>query len=71
MHHMYTAATYFQMDNGFSRQSLLLIHDMQTEEICLSLLPAVLDLNTIGVASLRGYCSIWQSQKKHPEAWLP
>lgn len=68
---MHTVAAYFQMDNVCSRQFLLRIYDMRTEEICFLLLSAVLDLNTIGVASLRGYCSIWQSQKKRPEARQP
>ena len=44
-HHMHTAAAYFQMDNGFSRQFPLRIHDMQTEDICFLLMPAVLNLN--------------------------
>lgn len=37
-HHTHMPVVHFQMDNVFSRQSLPLIHDMQTEEICLSLL---------------------------------
>ena len=55
-HHTHMPVVHFQMDNVFSRQSLPLIHDMQTEEICLSLL-LVIYMETTLIRYISNYLS--------------